>query len=84
VATVDGLGNATYELVQPAAWDEIIVSAEVLEAVAKAGAFIFGSLATRSPYNLEQRRRGWAVQQARYALLAPPSGRHGANQLSAR
>jgi fructokinase len=54
VATVDALGNATYELVQPAAWDEIIVSAEVLEAVAKAGAFIFGSLATRSAYNLEQ------------------------------
>jgi hypothetical protein len=33
-----GLGNATYELVQPTAWDEIIVSAEALEAVAKAGA----------------------------------------------
>jgi fructokinase len=54
VATVDALGNATYELVQPVAWDEIIVSGEALDAVAKAGAFIFGSLATRSPYNLEQ------------------------------
>src|SRR3984893_5548391 len=54
IATVDALGNATYELVQPVAWDEIIVSEEALEAVAKAGAFIFGSLATRSPYNLEQ------------------------------
>src|SRR3979490_668817 len=54
VATVDVLGNATYELVQPVAWDEIMVSEEALEAVAKAGAFIFGSLATRSPYNLEQ------------------------------
>jgi hypothetical protein len=54
VATVDALGNANYELVQPTAWDEIIVSAEALEGVAKAGAFIFGSLATRSPYNLEQ------------------------------
>jgi len=51
---VDAMGNATYELVQPVAWDEIIVSAEALEAVAKADAFIFGSLATRSPYNLEQ------------------------------
>ena len=54
IATVDTMGNATYELVQPVAWDEIIVSAKALEAVAKAGAFIFGSLATRSPYNLEQ------------------------------
>ena len=48
IATVDTMGNATYELVQPVAWDEIIVSAETLEAVAKAGAFIFGSLAVQS------------------------------------
>ena len=54
VATVDALGNATYEIVQPVAWDEIAVSEEALEAVGKAGAFIFGSLATRSSYNLEQ------------------------------
>ena len=54
IATVDAMGNATYELVQPVAWDEIIVSGEALESVAKAGAFIFGSLATRSPYNLDQ------------------------------
>jgi fructokinase len=54
VATVDAMGNATYELVQPVAWDEIIVSPTALAAVAKAGAFIFGSLASRSPYNLEQ------------------------------
>jgi fructokinase len=62
VVTVDALGNANYELVQPTAWDEIIVSAEALEAVAKAGAFIFGSLATRSPYNLEQLDRLLAVK----------------------
>ena len=48
------MGNATYEIVQPVAWDEIIVSVEAVDAVAKAGAFIFGSLASRSPYNLEQ------------------------------
>jgi fructokinase len=54
IATVDAMGNATYELVQPVAWDEIIVSPEALESVAKAGAFIFGSLAARSPYNLDQ------------------------------
>jgi fructokinase len=54
LATVDASGNATYEIVQPVAWDEIIVSAEALEAVSKAGALVFGSLASRSPHNLEQ------------------------------
>jgi fructokinase len=62
IATVDAMGNATYELVQPVAWDEIIISPEALEAVAKAGAFIFGSLATRSPYNLLQLDRLLAVK----------------------
>jgi fructokinase len=51
---VDANGNATYELVQPAAWDEIRVSAEAREAVSKARALIYGSLAGRSPYNLDQ------------------------------
>src|ERR1700730_18186156 len=54
LAAVDAMGNATYEIVQPVAWDEITVSAEAVEAVAKARAFIFGSLAARSPYNREQ------------------------------
>ena len=54
IATLDDKGNATYELVQPAAWDEITVSAKALEAVSKARALTFGSLAGRSPYNLEQ------------------------------
>lgn len=54
IVTIDEHGNASYELVQPAAWDEIRVSAEALEAVSKARAFIYGSLAGRSPYNLEQ------------------------------
>jgi fructokinase len=54
LAAVDAMGNATYEIVQPVAWDEITVSAEAVEAVAKASAFIFGSLANRSPYNRKQ------------------------------
>src|ERR1700716_4474857 len=62
LVTVDASGNATYELVQPAAWDEIRVSAEALEAVSKARALIYGSLAGRSPYNLEQLERLLAVQ----------------------
>jgi fructokinase len=62
IATVDALGNATYELVQPVAWDEVVVSADAIQAVTKAGALIFGSLASRSPYNLEQLDRLLAVK----------------------
>ena len=54
LVTLDENRNATYELVQPAAWDEIRVPAEALAAVAQARGFIYGSLAGRSPYNLEQ------------------------------
>ena len=54
LVTVDANGNATYELVQPAAWDEIRVPAKALEAVSQARALIYGSLAGRSPYNLDQ------------------------------
>jgi fructokinase len=57
IVTVDANGNATYELVQPAAWDEIKVPAEALEAVSRSRALIFGSLAGRSPYNLDQLAR---------------------------
>lgn len=62
LVTVDANGNATYELVQPAAWDEIRVSGEALEAVSKARALIYGSLAGRSPYNLDQLAKLLEVQ----------------------
>src|SRR5438270_5756343 len=52
IATLDEKGNATYELVQPAAWDEIKVSTKALAAVAKARPSTFGSLACPSRYNL--------------------------------
>jgi len=57
LVTLDAQSNATYELVQPAAWDEIKVTAEVLEAVALSRALIFGSLAVRSAYNFDQLER---------------------------
>lgn len=62
LVTVDTKGNATYELVQPAAWDEIRVPAEALQAVSKSRALVYGSLAGRSPYNLEQLARLLEVQ----------------------
>ena len=54
LVTLDENSNATYELVQPAAWDEIKVPEDALQAVTNARALIYGSLAARSPYNLEQ------------------------------
>jgi len=54
LVTLDESRNATYELVQPAAWDEIRVPDKALKAVAQSRALIYGSLAGRSPYNLEQ------------------------------
>ncbi len=54
LVAVDASGNATYDLVQPVAWDEITASPEVLAAAAEARAFVFGSLAGRSRYNREQ------------------------------
>ncbi len=62
VARVDASGNATYELVQPVAWDEIRVPATALAAVEASHAFLFGSLAGRSPYNLEQLGRLLALK----------------------
>lgn len=62
LVTVDANGNATYELVQPVAWNEIRVLPEALDAVAQALAFNFGSLAGRSPYNLDQLDRLQAIE----------------------
>src|SRR5215210_455204 len=62
LVTLDANANASYELVQPAAWDEIKVPAEALDAVSKGRALIFGSLSGRSPYNLDQLDHLLAVQ----------------------
>lgn len=62
VVTVDANGNATYEIVQPAAWDEIKVPAEALAAVEQARGFIYGSLAGRSPCNVDQLDRLLALK----------------------
>jgi fructokinase len=56
-ATIDAEGDATYELVQPAAWDEITVSDEALAAVSGAAALTYGSLAASSPHNFLQLKR---------------------------
>ena len=60
--TVDARGDATYEIVQPVAWDQIRVPAEALAAVAQARGLIFGTLAARAPFNREQLDRLLAVE----------------------
>jgi len=52
--TLDAHSNATYEIVEPVAWDEITAAPEALLAVAQSRALVFGSLAVRLPYNLAQ------------------------------
>ena len=54
LVTLDANSNASYEIVQPAAWDEISVTRGALDAVGSARAFVFGSLAGRSAHNLKQ------------------------------
>ena len=50
---LDAQGNATYEILQPVAWDAITVSKAAESAAQGAKALVFGSLAARSPANLE-------------------------------
>lgn len=52
VVTLDARSNATYEIVQQVAWDEIEVPFQAQQAVGQARALVFGSLASRSPDNL--------------------------------
>lgn len=54
--SVDECGNATYDIVEPVAWDEIDVPSEAVAAVGKARGFIFGSLSCRSAKNIENLR----------------------------
>ncbi len=57
VVTLDTNANATYEIVEPVAWDEIIVTPDILVAARHAQALVFGSLASRSPQNMAQLER---------------------------
>jgi fructokinase len=46
---IDPAGNASYEIVAPAAWDNIKMISPLREASESAGAIVFGSLAQRAP-----------------------------------
>jgi fructokinase len=47
--TIDASGNASYEIVAPAAWDNIKMISALRQASESAGAIVFGSLAQRAP-----------------------------------
>lgn len=47
IVKLDSKGSATYDIVYPSAWDNILISQDNIEAVREADAFVFGSLASR-------------------------------------
>ncbi|MDO8368105.1 MAG: carbohydrate kinase [Saprospiraceae bacterium] len=49
--TLDEKGIPSYEIVQPAAWDHIELTNEMLDTVANADALVFGSLSCRSEHS---------------------------------
>ncbi|GAB4252294.1 MAG: carbohydrate kinase [Saprospiraceae bacterium] len=51
--SLDDKGIPSYEIVQPVAWDYIDLSEAALDAVGRADAFVFGSLAARSETTLK-------------------------------
>lgn len=51
IAQLDELGNATYDIRRPVAWDEIELVDEQRQIIDKAGVFVYGTLAARSESN---------------------------------
>lgn len=51
VISLDESGDATYEIREPAAWDFIEPSGDLMEQAGTAAALVYGTLATRSPGN---------------------------------
>jgi len=64
-ATLGAAGDAHYAIAGDVAWDGIPAGAPVLEAAARADAFVFGSLAQRSAFNRATLDRLLAVLPAR-------------------
>jgi fructokinase len=56
---VDDTGNPDYEILEPAAWDEIVPNETLLERAGRARAIVFGSLAQRRPTSRATIERLW-------------------------
>ncbi len=53
LVSLDANGIASYDIVNPSAWDNIVLNAASIEAVKNAKAFLFGSLACRNKQSKE-------------------------------
>ncbi len=51
--TLDALGNASYRIVEPVAWDNIAYTLKLSHRAEKAGILVFGSLAARRPITFQ-------------------------------
>lgn len=60
-AVLGDAGDASYEIVQSVAWDQILASADVVKEAVEARAVVFGSLAQRTAFNQNALKRILAV-----------------------
>ena len=72
--TVDGAGNPEYDILEPAAWDAIALTDELLVRAADARAVVFGSLAQRHATSRRTIERLWQSEALMVfdANLRPP------------
>lgn len=72
--TVHDDGNSEYEIVEPAAWDAIAPSDDLLERATHARAIVFGSLAQRNPVTRGTIERLWQTNALKVldVNLRPP------------
>jgi fructokinase len=71
---LDAVGNATYEILEPVAWDAIALNEALLRRAAEARAVVFGSLAQRNTITRGTIERLWEVAALRVfdVNLRPP------------
>ena len=65
--TLDSSGSASYEIEKNAAWDCITATLEAQKAVQDSEAFVFGSLACRETYNLNELKK--LIDKAKYSIF---------------
>jgi fructokinase len=60
--TLDETGEASFDIVSPAAWDAIAPTPELLQRAADARAIVFGTLAQRAPVTRGTHQRLWDTE----------------------
>ena len=84
--SLDGAGVAAYEIIAPAAWDEITLDDALLKRASSARALVFGSLAQRNPITRDTIERLWDSDALMVfdVNLRPPFGHREVVQRSLR